>query len=276
MAHDRSSELVLERVVSEGSFGRIFRARYKATSSIVAVKLTPADSDEVKNEIYFLSKINSPYTVGYFGSFVCGSDMWVITDYCGGGFVSDYLKETTNSDYIMPEDCIQAVCAGVVSALKYLHSVNICQRNIRCSSVLLTNKGYVKLTGFRFSAELDEVTRKCKSIVGSSPWMAPEVRNGEDYDEKADVFSLGMTIIELAEGEPPCSTVKPLQAIRRIVPSENMSDFIDCCCKKDPSERGESKSLTSHPFVQDGVARDWNGLPLFPWHSIGKGEEEDE
>lgn len=272
MSHgDRSSELVLEHVVSEGSFGRIYRARYKATSSIVAVKVV-TDSDEVRNEINFLSKCNCPFTVGYFGSFLSGPNMWVVTDYCGGGYVSDLMKGA-RSDYTMPENCIRAVCAGIVSALEYLHTVGVCHRDIRCGNILLTNAGYVKLTGFGLSAEVDDVTKKCKSLVvgshSNSFWIAPEVIQGAHHDCKADVWSLGITTIELAEGAPPHSNLNPLQAIPIISPKP-MMDFIDCCCQKDPSERSDSKSLMSHSFVKEEVTRDWMGSPLFPWHLFSK------
>ncbi|KAL7541893.1 hypothetical protein ACHAXR_011350 [Thalassiosira sp. AJA248-18] len=278
-SQDRSSELLLEHVVSEGSFGKIFRARYKATGAIVAVKVV-TESDEVKNEIHYLAKCNSSFIIGYFGSFLCGTNMWVVTDYCGGGFVSDIIKDVARakSDYSMPEGCIQAVCAGVLLGLEYLHGADICHRDINCSNILLSNAGFVKLTGFRVSAELDEdPTKKLTSVVGSHYWMAPEVIKEVPYDGKADIWSLGITTIEMAESAPPHSTLDPMEAVFLIPskPSPTLADpdrwgpkiveFIDCCCKKDPSQRSDSKSLTSHPFVQNEVALGRMGHPLFPW-----------
>lgn len=278
MAHDRPSELELEHVVSEGSFGRIFRARYKATSAIVAVKVV-LDSDEVRNEIRMLSKCCSPLIVGYFGSFACGQEMWVVTDYCGGGFVSD-LIQSNGGTFSMPVECIRAVCAGIALGLEYLHGVNICHRDIRCSNILLSNAGYVKLTGFGFSDTLDEVDKKRKSVVGSSYWMPPEVIKEAYYDGKADVWSLGITTIEMAEGTPPHSSLDPLSATLAIpskpaptlVDPDNwgpeMVEFIDWCCKMDPTKRSDLKSLTSHRFIQQEVSRGRLGSPLFPWHLI--------
>mmetsp|Transcript_24429 Transcript_24429/g.52679 ORF Transcript_24429/g.52679 Transcript_24429/m.52679 type:complete len:125 (+) Transcript_24429:159-533(+) len=112
MTQDRPSELEFEHLVSEGSFGKIFRARYKATSAIVAVKVV-TESDEIRSEIHMLSKCCSPFIVGYFGSFTCDREMWVVTDYCGGGFVSDLIQRN-GSTLSMPEECIRAVCAGIV------------------------------------------------------------------------------------------------------------------------------------------------------------------
>ena len=147
--HDRSSELELEHVVSQGSFGKIYRGRYKATSCMVAAKVVP-ESAEVRNEIFFLSKCSSSFTVGYFGSFLSGSERWVITDYCHGGLVSDLVTKF-GSNGSFPEPCIRAVCAGVLAGLDFLHSIDVCHRDIRCRSVLLTNAGESATLDWYFS-----------------------------------------------------------------------------------------------------------------------------
>lgn len=262
-SRDRSSELELECVVREGSFGKIYRGRYKATSSTVAVKVVQ-ESREVRNEIHFLSKCSSPFVVGYFGSFANGPERWVITEYCGGGFVSDLIKKIESNNCPMPEKCIRAVCSGVLAGLNFLHSMDVCHRDIRCSNILLTKAGYVKLTGFTLSTELDQVTKKYTSVVGSPCWMAPEVTSQECYDDKVDMWSLGITTIELTEGTPPLSNSNPLQAMRT-ARTTSIMDFIDLCCKKDPTERIDSKSLMEHSFVQNDIVRDREGRPLFPW-----------
>ena len=274
---DRSTELDLEHTVATGSFGTIYRARYKATGAIVAVKVTPT-SPTVQNEIHFLSKCSSSFVIGYFGSFTVGHDMWVVTDYCGGGFVSDLLNrgEGGIGSYTMPEECIRAICAGIVLGLEYLHDVKICHRDVRCGNVLLSNAGYVKLTGFGLSAEINELNERRKSMVGSPYYMAPEVITESPYDHKVDIWSLGISTIEMAEGSPPYSSINP-----RMIPSippptlaspdnwgQPMGDFIRECCTKDPSERSSAKRLTEHRFIQHSVGRGRMGSPLFPWHLI--------
>ena len=277
MTQDRSSELDLDIKLGEGSFGQVFRARHKATGAIVAVKVVPNEADEeadkIMGEIDILSKCNSPFIVGYFECFVCppkkkmeGGEMWIVMEFCDGGSVSDLIEAAGGrGSFAMPEEAIRAACAGIVLGLEYLHKKEICHRDIKCGNVLLTNDGHVKLADFGVSAELTNTINKRKTVVGSPFWIAPEVIKEAHYDGRADVWSLGITAIEMAEGAPPHSNLNPLRAIF-LIPSKpaptladpdnwspEMLDFIRCCCKKDPSERSDSALLTSHPFVRQEV-----------------------
>ena len=178
--------------------------------------------------------------------------------------MSDLLE--ANSGFLLPEDCIRAVCASVVLGLEYLHGVaNVCHRDIKCGNVLLTFDGHVKLADFGVSAELTNTLNKRKTVVGSPYWMAPEVIRESHYDGRADVWSLGITTIEMAEGAPPHANLHPLRAIF-VIPtkpaptladpdnwSPEMLDFVRCCCQKDPSQRHDSALLSSHPFVKQEV-----------------------
>mmetsp|Transcript_14028 Transcript_14028/g.24645 ORF Transcript_14028/g.24645 Transcript_14028/m.24645 type:complete len:343 (+) Transcript_14028:97-1125(+) len=293
MKQDRSSEFEIQEMLSGGSFGQVFRARHKATGAIVAVKVAPnqdgdEEADKIIVEIDILSKCNSPYIVGFFESFVCPpNNPMIVMSFCDGGSMSDLIDAAKGRGiFAMPEECIRAVCAGIVLGLEYLHKKEICHRDIKCGNVLLTKDGYVKLTGFGLSAELPKTINKRKSVVGSSYWMAPELRKDikklhsvvgspywmapevireAHYDGTADVWSLGITVIEMAEGAPPHSHLNPLRAIflipSKLAPtladpddwSPEMLDFIQVCCKKDPGERSDSALLTSHPFVRPEV-----------------------
>ena len=244
----------------------------------MAVKVVPnQDGDEesikIMGEIDILSKCNSPYIVGYFECFKCHpkkpldpTELWIVQEYCEGGSVSDLIEAAGGrGSFAMPEECIRAACAGIVLGLEYLHKMGVCHRDIKCGNVLLTNDGHVKLADFGVSAELTNTINKRKTVVGSPFWMAPEVIKESHYDGRADVWSLGITAIEMAEGAPPHSNLNPLRAIF-LIPSKpapnlndpdlwspEMVDFIRCCCKKDPSERSDSALLTSHPFVKQEV-----------------------
>lgn len=275
VAVDRSYELELSNLLGEGSFGAVYKAAHKPTGAIVAVKVIPnsgsnaSEEEKIKGEIDILSRCDSSYIVGYCECFIKPptnkpGEMWIVMEYCEGGSMSDLLE--ANAGFLLPEDCIRAVCASIVLGLEYLHGVaNVCHRDIKCGNVLLTSDGHVKLADFGVSAELTNTINKRKTVVGSPYWMAPEVIRESHYDGRADVWSLGITTIEMAEGAPPHANLHPLRAIF-VIPtkpaptladpdnwSPEMLDFVRCCCQKEPSQRHDSALLSSHPFVKQEV-----------------------
>mmetsp|Transcript_57708 Transcript_57708/g.64463 ORF Transcript_57708/g.64463 Transcript_57708/m.64463 type:complete len:531 (-) Transcript_57708:66-1658(-) len=277
LSHDRSYELEILNLIGEGSFGAVYRAEHKSTGAIVAVKVitnassSKSEEDKIKGEIEILSRCDSPYIVGYFECFVKPptdkpGEMCIIMEYCEGGSMTDLLE--ANAGFSLPEDCIRAVCASIVLGLEYLHgNANVCHRDIKCGNVLLTSDGNVKLADFGVSAELSNTLNKRKTVVGSPYWMAPEVIRESHYDGRADVWSLGITAIEMAEGAPPHANLHPLRAIF-VIPtkpaptladpdnwSPEMLDFIRFCCQKDANQRRDSASLATLPFIrQDAMA----------------------
>jgi hypothetical protein len=272
---DKSQDLNILKRLGEGSFGAVYKSIHKPTGAVVAVKVIPnaggsAHEDEkIKGEIDILSRCDSPYIVGYCECFIKPptekpGEMWIVMEYCEGGSVTDLIE--ASAGHHLPEDCIRSVCASIVLGLEYLHGVaNVCHRDIKCGNVLLTNDGHVKLADFGVSAELTNTMNKRKTVVGSPYWMAPEVIRESHYDGRADVWSLGITVIEMAEGAPPHASLHPLRAIFVIptkpaptlsdpdVWSPEMLDFVRCCCQKDPSQRHDSALLSSHPFVKQDV-----------------------
>mmetsp|Transcript_17087 Transcript_17087/g.25035 ORF Transcript_17087/g.25035 Transcript_17087/m.25035 type:complete len:685 (-) Transcript_17087:382-2436(-) len=276
---DRSGELEILALLGEGSFGHVYKARHKC-SAIVAVKVIPnatRDSEEtekIMQEIDILAKCDSPFIVGYYECFLKApanrldaSEMWIVMEFCEGGSMSDLIEAGGYGlGYVMPEDCIRAVCASIVLGLEYLHGVaNVCHRDIKCGNVLITVDGHVKLADFGVSAELSNTVAKRKTVVGSPFWMAPEVIRESHYDGRADVWSLGITCIEMAEGAPPHANLNPLRAIF-VIPSKpaptladpdnwspEMLAFIKVCLHKQPSQRHDSAMLSSHPFVRQEV-----------------------
>ena len=271
---DRSWELEILNLLGEGSFGAVYKAQHKPTGAVVAVKVisnagSANEEEKIKGEIDILSRCDSPYIVGYCECFIKPptkkpGEMWIVMEFCEGGSMTDLLE--ANNGILLPEDCIRAVCASIVLGLEYLHGVaNVCHRDIKCGNVLLTADGHVKLADFGVSAELTNTLNKRKTVVGSPYWMAPEVIRESHYDGRADVWSLGITAIEMAEGAPPHANLHPLRAIF-VIPtkpaptladpdnwSPEMLDFVRCCCQKDASERHDSAQLSSHPFVRKEV-----------------------
>lgn len=274
ISKDKSSDLEILGLLGEGSFGAVYRAQHKPTGAIVATKVIPnaggtaGEDEKIKGEIDILSRCDSPYIVGYFECFIKAPanrphEMWIVMEYCEGGSMTDLIEASSGQ---IPEDCIKAVCASIVLGLEYLHGVaSVCHRDIKCGNVLLTNDGHVKLADFGVSAELSNTLNKRKTVVGSPYWMAPEVIEESHYDGRADVWSLGITAIEMAEGAPPHANLHPLRAIfaipKKPAPTladpdgwdPEMLDFVRCCCQKDPRQRHDSALLSSHPFVKQEV-----------------------
>jgi len=273
--NDRSYELEILNLIGEGSFGVVYRATHKSTGAVVAVKVivnassSKSEEEKIKGEIEILSRCDSPYIVGYFECFIKPAtskpgEMWIIMEFCEGGSMTDLLE--ANAGFSLPEDCIRAVCASIVLGLEYLHGIaNVCHRDIKCGNVLLTSDGNVKLADFGVSAELTNTLNKRKTVVGSPYWMAPEVIRESHYDGRADVWSLGITCIEMAEGAPPHAALHPLRAIF-VIPtkpaptladpdnwSPEMLDFVRACCQKDASQRRDSASLSTLPFIRQDV-----------------------
>eukprot|EP00934_Nitzschia_sp_Nitz4_P005011 Nitzschia sp. Nitz4//scaffold1_size375055//320138//322530//NITZ4_000330-RA/size375055-snap-gene-0.272-mRNA-1//-1//CDS//3329541207//5001//frame0 len=272
---DRSYELEILNLIGEGSFGAVYKAQHKPTDAVVAVKVianassSASEEEKIKGEIDILSRCDSPYIVGYCECFIRPptnkpGEMWIVMEFCEGGSMSDVIE--ANAGYLLTEECIRAVCASIVLGLEYLHGVaNVCHRDIKCGNVLLTSDGHVKLADFGVSAELTNTLNKRKTVVGSPYWMAPEVISESHYDGRADVWSLGITLIEMADGAPPHANLHPLRAIF-VIPtkpaptladpdswSPEMLDFLRCCCQKDANQRHDSALLSSHPFIKPEV-----------------------
>lgn len=284
ISKDKSNDLDILMLMGEGSFGAVYKAMHKPTGAITAVKVIPngnasssSEDDskimgEIMGEIGILSRCDSPYIVGYFECFPKPSvdrkpgEMWIVMEFCEGGSMTELIEARAGRAPIR-EDCVRAVCASIILGLEYLHGVaNVCHRDIKCGNVLLTEDGHVKLADFGVSAELTNTMNKRKTVVGSPYWMAPEVIRESHYDGRADVWSLGITAIEMAEGAPPHSNLHPLRAIF-VIPtkpaptladpdswSPEMLDFVRCCCNKDKSQRHDSAMLAAHPFVKQQVS----------------------
>jgi serine/threonine protein kinase len=276
ISEDKSADLEILNALGEGSFGAVYKANHIPTGALVAVKVipnagsNPSEDEKIKGEIDILSRCDSPYIVGYFECFIKPptnlrqGEMWIVMQVCDGGSMADLIE--ASAGFLLPEDCVRAVCASIVLGLEYLHGVaNVCHRDIKCGNVLLTQDGHVKLADFGVSAELTNTLNKRKTVVGSPYWMAPEVIRESHYDGRADVWSLGITAIEMAEGAPPHSNLHPLRAIF-VIPtkpaptladpdnwSPEMLDFVRCCCQKDPNQRHDSALLSAHPFVKQEV-----------------------
>ncbi|PNS16546.1 hypothetical protein CAC42_280 [Sphaceloma murrayae] len=250
---------VLEELGS-GSFGVVYKAIERSTGDLVAIKhidLEGNDDDiqEIQQEISLLSTCSSEYVTRYKASFVRGTKLWIVMEFLGGGSCLDLLKPGA-----FTEAQIAIVMRELLSGLDYLHSTGKIHRDIKAANVLLSSNGHVKLADFGVAAQLTNIKSQRMTFVGTPFWMAPEVIQEAGYDFKADIWSLGITAIELALGEPPHSTVHPMKVLF-LIPKEkpprlegsqwskDFKDFITACLNKEPERRPTAKALLKHRFI---------------------------
>ncbi|ETN00400.1 STE/STE20/MST protein kinase [Phytophthora nicotianae INRA-310] len=261
---------VLERI-GEGSYGKVYKAVNKSNAEVVALKVVPVESedraafDELTREIRILERCESPFVVHYRGSFSYESQLWIAMEFCAAGSLADL--HVLRGRRVLSEPEIAAVCANVALGLAHLHSQGLIHRDIKAGNLLLNGDGVAKLADFGVSAQLTATVGKRRTVIGTPFWMAPEVIQEAHYDCKVDLWSLGITALELAEGEPPLAHMHPMRAIflipNRAPPelrepnkySTEFRDFIAVCLKKDPQERASADELLRHPFIARSVER---------------------
>ncbi|KAL4495229.1 hypothetical protein ABPG72_007336, partial [Tetrahymena utriculariae] len=194
-------------LLGEGSYGQVYKALHKQTGELVAVKMVPNEGDSaLEKEIRMLKECQSEYVVKYYASYYKDQHLWLIMEYCAAGSIIDLVKITRIQ---LNEQQIASILQSTLKGLQYLHSNKIIHRDIKAGNILLDQRGNAKLADFGVSFQQIHTQAKAESKIGTPCWMAPEVIMHLKYDSKADIWSLGITAIELAEGEPPYSDVKP-------------------------------------------------------------------
>lgn len=261
-------EYNLHEELGHGSFGIVYKAYNQTTSQVAAVKIVPADKDfaALISEIDILKSCDSKFITRYYGSGVADGNIWIVLEFCGGGSVSELISASPKK--ALDLGLIVTITASVTSALNYLHANKLLHRDVKCSNVLLTESGAVKVADFGVCTKLSDAVSKRNTIIGTPFWMAPEVIREESYDFKADIWSLGICVIEMADGAPPFSHMHPMRAIFLIpmmtsppklrdedkYPS-TMLDFIAQCLTMQASERPSSASLAGHAFVKNEIEK---------------------
>eukprot|EP01087_Luapelamoeba_hula_P024404 TRINITY_DN927_c0_g1_i1.p1 TRINITY_DN927_c0_g1~~TRINITY_DN927_c0_g1_i1.p1 ORF type:complete len:586 (-),score=139.11 TRINITY_DN927_c0_g1_i1:7-1764(-) len=253
--------------LGQGAFGAVYKGTHIASGRVMAVKQCPTlgpARDTIQKEIDILKKCSNKNIVQYYGSCVKGAKtLWILMEFCGAGAVDDILKK--QEEKRLPENIIAAVMAESVKGLIYLHSQKIIHRDIKCANILVDEEGNVKLADFGVSAQIKDEAEKKQTTTGTALWMSPEVLNGDAYDFRVDVWSLAITAIEMAEGDPPHIKEPMMKAMLKICAgdppklqepekwSKEFNNFLAYCLVKDPESRPSSTDLLSHPFILGAV-----------------------
>uniref|UniRef100_A0A8C3B1Q9 non-specific serine/threonine protein kinase n=1 Tax=Cyclopterus lumpus TaxID=8103 RepID=A0A8C3B1Q9_CYCLU len=254
----------LVEVVGNGTYGQVYKGRHVKTGQLAAIKVmdvTEEEEEEIKAEINMLKKYSHHRNIAtYYGAFVKKSppghddQLWLVMEFCGAGSVTDLVKNTKGSS--LKEDWIAYICREILRGLSHLHAHKVIHRDIKGQNVLLTENAEVKLVDFGVSAQLDRTVGRRNTFIGTPYWMAPEVIACDEnpdstYDYRSDIWSLGITAIEMAEGAPPLCDISSSSYLPIPTRSKKFIDFIEGCLVKTYTSRPSTEQLLKHSFIRD-------------------------
>lgn len=255
----KSSQFEVHEQLGRGAFGVVYRGYDKVAKMDVAIKHVDLESsdeiEEIEQEIKMLSTCHNNYVTKYYGCFLKGFKLWIIMEYLGGGSCSDLLQAGPFSE---PE--IGLILYQLLQGLAYLHGNGKIHRDIKAANILVGTNGDVKIGDFGVATQLSNNLSKRNTFVGTPYWMAPEIIKHKEYTFTADIWSLGITAIELAYGRPPLSQFHPFDVLFKITDdpaptlgssfSADFNDFVNCCLQKDPQKRPSASELLEHKFIR--------------------------
>ncbi|XP_014478601.1 PREDICTED: neither inactivation nor afterpotential protein C isoform X2 [Dinoponera quadriceps] len=304
---DPGKRYALKDRIGDGVFGEVYEGiDQQAGNKKVAIKIqrfTPESQSLIMEEYRILRDFaGHPNLPDFYGIYRRRSskkseydEIWFVMELCEGGTVIDLVRGMIASDKRMREEHIAFILREVIKALIHLHEHNVIHRDICGSNIVLTKEGDVKLVDFGLSKTMKNELERRHTCIGSPSWMAPEVVAGKGnradggYDSRIDVWAIGITAIELADGKPPFQDMHPTRALFQIVRnppptlyrpanwSENLNDFISECLEKNPENRPCMMEIMDHPFLSELPKNDYpltQEIKTLAMDVSGKGREE--
>ncbi|VDO03466.1 unnamed protein product [Rodentolepis nana] len=253
---DPKEDYKLIRSIGVGTYGEVYKALRLNTKDYAAVKIIKVDAkDDIKavlQEIQTLRDCRHRNIVQFFDSYFRHNKLWICMEFCGGYSMQDIY---TNTRKPVDEDCIAFLSRETLRGIAYMHSQGKIHRDIKGANILLCNDGAVKIADFGVAAQITHTIQRRNSLIGTPYWMAPEVvaveRKG-GYDEKCDIWAVGITAIEYAELQPPMFDLNPLKALRIL----SMKNY------KPPTLRNKSKwSNKFHGFLKYALTKNEKKRP---------------
>ncbi|XP_027580901.2 serine/threonine-protein kinase PAK 3-like [Pipra filicauda] len=246
--------------IASGGFGTVYAATDTATGGEVAIKQVclqkQLKKEQIVDELIVMRDNKHPNIVNYLDSYLVRDKLWIVMEYLDGGSLSAVVKEIS-----MSEGMMAAVSRECLQALAFLHCHQVIHRDLKGDNILLGMDGSVKLADFGLAARITPEQSKRSSVVGTAHWMAPEYLTKEEYGPKVDIWALGITVIEMLEGEPPYFWELPHRAMQLIISkgipelqnreklSPALQDFLNRCLQADEDSRWSAEELLQHPFL---------------------------
>uniref|UniRef100_A0A8C6IJN4 Myosin IIIA n=1 Tax=Mus spicilegus TaxID=10103 RepID=A0A8C6IJN4_MUSSI len=279
---DPSDTWEIIETIGKGTYGKVFKVLNKKSGQKAAVKILDPIHDideEIEAEYNILRTLSDhPNVVRFYGIYfkkdkINGDKLWLVLELCNGGSVTDLVKGFLKRGERMSEPVIAYILHEALMGLQHLHSNKTIHRDVKGNNILLTTEGGVKLVDFGVSAQLSSTRHRLNTSVGTPFWMAPEVIACEQqldttYDARCDTWSLGITAIELGDGDPPLAELHPMRALFKIprnpppklrqpeLWSAEFNDFISKCLTKDYEKRPTVSDLLKHKFITQIEGKD--------------------
>ncbi|XP_054867953.1 mitogen-activated protein kinase kinase kinase kinase 5-like isoform X1 [Amphiprion ocellaris] len=252
--------------VGGGTYGEVYKARNKQNGELAALKVIKMEPEDdfsiIQQEIIIVKSCKHPNIVAYYGSYIRANKLWICMEFCGGGSLQDIYHVTGP----LSEPQIAYICREMLQGLDYLHAQKKIHRDIKGANILLNDQGEVKLADFGISAQITATLSRRMSFIGTPYWMAPEVAAVEikgGYNELCDVWSVGITAIELAELQPPMFDVHPLRVLFLMSKSgyqppklkdkskwsSMFYNFVKAMLVRNPKKRPSASKMLSHMFL---------------------------